>query len=520
MSKENKSFSEYTDADFELESVNFYESFLASEESQAVEETQKEKVATKKDKRVVIDKAEYQFGPHKATFKPLTKTPSIQGKKVGTIVETQSVNFSFEDGFQLTTLGQWEKYGTAKFQSNEVILQGSEISYVGQMPGSNSVETGKAKCTQSGQKKDYEGIDTTDAAFPDYKTEPKVINFYIANRSLDGIERAKYDDTIYLHINTYSLIGGKINLAIDSPNASYEYNGKTVTEDTFRDYTLKEEEEVLPLKVVFLGNSTNRAVSKFTLTVASIGYQKTVELQVKSLVQELHDDIIKKLNPNRYTGKERKYVEGALKHVDFLVDKNVILTETEERKPSTYTGSLNIVYPPDTSRDDIKISLFHEYLHHVNYMEKIYPYRYSDESNRTIFQIDDDCYIFGEIDMDKVFSDFITDNTIMDYEWQQYFSYEELPLEKKQKVLNFKQEHKDKYSEQCIKGTYMPSNYYRDEIAVYTICLQENHNLFIFSEKNEKRAYKPNLKHYKEVSLKNSINYERKNHYNERGFEK
>jgi len=76
MSRKNieKSFSEYTDADFELESVNFYESFLASEESQAVEETQKEKVATKKDKRVVIDKAEYQFGPHKATFKPLTKT--------------------------------------------------------------------------------------------------------------------------------------------------------------------------------------------------------------------------------------------------------------------------------------------------------------------------------------------------------------------------------------------------------------------------------------------------------------
>ena len=203
-----------------------------------------------------------------------------------------------------------------------------------------------------------------------------------------------------------------------------------------------------------------------------------------------------------------------------MVDKNVILTETEERKPSTYTGTLNIVYPPDTSRDDIKISLFHEYLHHVNYMEKIYPYRYSDESNRTIFQKYDECYVFGEVSMETVYTDYIIYNTITSYDWQQYNTYEALPLEKKQKVLKYKQENKDKYSEQCIRGTYKPSNYYRDEIAVYTICLQENHNLFIFSEKNEKLAYEPNLKNYKEISLKNSINYERKNHYNERGFEK
>ena len=78
----------------------------------------------------------------------------------------------------------------------------------------------------------------------------------------------------------------------------------------------------------------------------------------------------------------------------------------------------------------------------------------------------------------------------------------------------------NKYAEQCIRGTYRPSNYYRDEIAVYTICLQENHNLFIFSGKNEKLAYEPNLKNYKEISLKNSINYEKKKHYDERGFEK
>ena len=224
MSKENKSFSEYTDADFELESVNFYESFLASEESQAVEETQKEKVATKKDKRVVIDKAEYQFGPHKATFKPLTKTPSIQGKKVGTIVETQPVNFSFEDGFQLTTLGQWEKYGTAKFQSNKVILQGSEISYVGQMPGSNSVETGKAKCTQSGQKKDYEGIDTTDAAFPNYTSKAKVVQGYWAadEYGTRRLKEAELEQTVYFIIETVGINDGE-QLQVQLWDYDYQY---------------------------------------------------------------------------------------------------------------------------------------------------------------------------------------------------------------------------------------------------------------------------------------------------------
>ena len=167
---EEKSFSEYTDADFELENADFYESFLDSEESKAVEQAQKEKTQAKKNKLIVIDEAQYQFGPHKATFKPLTRTPSIQSKMVGTIVENQPVNFSFEDGFQLTTLGQWENFGTIKFQNNKVILQESEISYVGQMPGSNTVETGKAKCIQSGQKKHYESINTTDKAFLDYKT--------------------------------------------------------------------------------------------------------------------------------------------------------------------------------------------------------------------------------------------------------------------------------------------------------------------------------------------------------------
>ncbi|WP_314269046.1 peptidase [Capnocytophaga sputigena] len=172
----NKPLSQYTDDNFSKEEINLFESHLNSPEAQDVEKAQKEEIQSQKDKLVVIDEAKYQFGAHLATFKPLTKTPSIQGKTVGTIVETQPVNFSFVDGFQLTSLGQWEKYGTIKFQNNEVILQGSVISYVGQIPGSNTVETGKAKCIQSGQKKTLEHIDTTNEAFPSYKTPPPSTN--------------------------------------------------------------------------------------------------------------------------------------------------------------------------------------------------------------------------------------------------------------------------------------------------------------------------------------------------------
>lgn len=49
--------------------------------------------------------------------------------------------------------------------------------------------------------------------------------------------------------------------------------------------------------------------------------QKEQQEEEETLVQELHDDIIAKLSPAKYTGNERKYVEGALKHIDFLVIK-------------------------------------------------------------------------------------------------------------------------------------------------------------------------------------------------------
>lgn len=86
----------------------------------------------------------------------------------------------------------------------------------------------------------------------------------------------------------------------------------------------------------------------------------------------MQDDIIAKLSPAKYIGSERKYVEGALKHIDFLVDKNVNFLKNENADISTrfYDSKLNITHSDNPLRDDIKITIFHEYLHHINYMEK------------------------------------------------------------------------------------------------------------------------------------------------------
>ncbi len=239
--------------------------------------------------------------------------------------------------------------------------------------------------------------------------------------------------------------------------------------------------------------------------------------QKKTLVQELHDDIIAKLKPANYTGNERKYVEGALKHIDFLVDENVNFVK-EAIWSGLYDGKLNIKDDGETTRDDLKVTIFHEYLHHVNYMEKIYPYRYSDESKRQIFQIEDECYIFREATMDEVFYDFIVLTYKVDDPNWQYTFYEEIKSDKqRQEVQRYKKENEEKFQKKCKKGNYYPSNYYRDEITVHTICLKENHSLFIFSDKKENLGYKRNLLSYKE-ELEKSIDYEKRKNHSEQGY--
>lgn len=69
--------------------------------------------------------------------------------------------------------------------------------------------------------------------------------------------------------------------------------------------------------------------------------------------------------------------------------------------------------------------------------------------------------------------------------------------------------------EECIFGVYMPSNYYLDEISVYSICLSLNNKLFIFSI-DKLDQYKTDIEKYKN-NHKNSVNYEKNNKFDNGG---
>ncbi|MFK8303736.1 hypothetical protein ACI75Y_12625 [Capnocytophaga stomatis] len=197
--------------DFTQEEKDLFDAHLSSTEAQKVEQEQEEELQAQQDKLIVVDGARYRFGAHLAELKVLNDTPTIQGKLVGTVVENQPTNFTFADGFQLTSLGQWTGQGTAKFQNNEALIQGSKITFAGQMPGSNTVETGTATCIHSGQINVVESIDTAFGPFPPYKTPPKILSGWWSEdkNGLRDITQAALEDTVYFVIETAHIADGE-----------------------------------------------------------------------------------------------------------------------------------------------------------------------------------------------------------------------------------------------------------------------------------------------------------------------
>ncbi|GIM50581.1 hypothetical protein [Capnocytophaga stomatis] len=197
--------------DFTQEEKDLFDAHLSSTEAQKVEQEQEEELQAQQDKLIVVDGARYRFGAHLAELKVLNDTPTIQGKLVGTVVENQPTNFTFADGFQLTSLGPWTGQGTAKFQNNEVLIQGSKITFTGQMPGSNTVETGTARCIHSGQINVVESIDTAFGPFPPYKTPPKILSGWWSEdkNGLRDITQAALEDTVYFVIETAHIADGE-----------------------------------------------------------------------------------------------------------------------------------------------------------------------------------------------------------------------------------------------------------------------------------------------------------------------
>ena len=129
---------------------------------EAIEEEQEKEDKAQEDQLFVINGAKVKFGPHIGTFKVLSDTPTIQSKTVGTQIENAPLNFTFEDGFQLLTLTQWQDMGDAKFQGNVALIKKSTIVSTGKMSPANApIESGKIEFIDSGQINIPENIDTT-----------------------------------------------------------------------------------------------------------------------------------------------------------------------------------------------------------------------------------------------------------------------------------------------------------------------------------------------------------------------
>ena len=134
---------------------------------EAIEEEQEKEDKAQEDQLFVINGAKVKFGPHIGTFKVLSDTPTIQSKTVGTQIENAPLNFTFEDGFQLLTLTQWQDVGDAKFQGNVALIKKSTIVSTGKMSPANApIESGKIEFIDSGQINVPENIDTTGMPMP------------------------------------------------------------------------------------------------------------------------------------------------------------------------------------------------------------------------------------------------------------------------------------------------------------------------------------------------------------------
>lgn len=301
-------------------------------------------------------------------------------------------------------------------------------------------------------------------------------------------------------------------------NLSKQKNGSIVVKDeNNKEYEItlttdQKEIEVYALDRGILPSSNDTINNgKFT--------EKDIEFQRK-LIEELKKDIKEKLNPNNFTNEERRYVEGALKYLDFLKVDNVVFTKNiGTLSTGLYDGKLNISYPENSPKDDIKITLFHEYLHHVNYMEKIFPYRYKEENRRIIFNVVDECYLFKEPDIETVFNNYLTINQIdpFDDNWFKQ-TFNELDEDRKKIIMEYREKNKDIYQKKCHKGIHKPSNYYKDELTVYSICMS-NHNIIFYFSSDKRKNYDYWIKEYTQF-YKNSLDYEKRENYDSRGFKK
>ena len=218
---------------------------------EAIEKEQEKEDKAQEDQLFIIDGAKVKFGSHIGTFKVLNDTPTIQGKTVGTEIEKSPANFTFMDGFQLLSLTQWQDIGTAKDQDNLALIKKSTIMGTGKMPPTNApTESGKIEFIDSGQINVPTDIDTTGMPLPLYISKPRIIEVYYTDLEGNRIEGGRIGQEVYLVVEGNKIEGETSDLYLEDPDVDFEYQGEYLVNDILKNYTFKNNNEHIKLKVI------------------------------------------------------------------------------------------------------------------------------------------------------------------------------------------------------------------------------------------------------------------------------
>ncbi|EJF36302.1 peptidase propeptide and YpeB domain protein [Capnocytophaga sp. oral taxon 335 str. F0486] len=127
-------------------------------------ELAKREFVRKQSQLLVTDGAQFMCGPHKGTFRTNYKWQTINNKGIARQSDVLPENFEFTDGFQILSIGSWQRIAsTTTFNEEYPLLFRSTIQITGKMPGNNPPETYNLQFLNAGQNFSYE--DTIDQAY-------------------------------------------------------------------------------------------------------------------------------------------------------------------------------------------------------------------------------------------------------------------------------------------------------------------------------------------------------------------
>ncbi len=112
----------------------------------------------------VVDGAEFLCGPHRGILKGGVAWNTIDDNPSATEKECKKENFTFQDGFQVLSIGKWSRLSeTTTLEDAIPLLFRSTIQIIGKMPGNTPTETYNLKFVTAGQNFVFE--DTTDEEY-------------------------------------------------------------------------------------------------------------------------------------------------------------------------------------------------------------------------------------------------------------------------------------------------------------------------------------------------------------------